>query len=83
MLTYLYQCSKCGKKVKIRQRLMRGIPLCCGKAMQALPPLLVKTKGGGRIPIFRSAGYKAGYSREYLRRLAETDPNNPKYRDIP
>ena len=71
MPIYKYECEECGNEIEVIQSMVAGIPFCCGKPMSKLPtfPAMIKKKIGG-VPI-RSRGYKEGYSKEYLKGMAE------------
>jgi len=51
--------------------------------MKKIPtlPAMIRIKDQPKI-LRRSKGYKDGYSKEYLRRLAEKDPDNPKWKNL-
>ena len=70
MPIYLYQCSKCERKLNTIQGMNEGLPLCCDKFMTRLPtaPSLIRVKGTGGVTSY-STNYKKDYSKEYLKSI--------------
>lgn len=70
MAKYDYRCEGCGNIIEILQRGDEKSPMCCDRTMKKLLsfPAIIKIKDAEGNRIY-SKGYKAGYSKEYLKSI--------------